>query len=112
MNSIERINATINFRKPDRVPVDLHNFQPAAAATGMPLDVVFQDGELLAEMANKNIALLRADWTRRDPEVTRALADLGRNGVPVYAIYKSGQAPQILSEILAVEEVRKAIAGF
>lgn len=49
MNSIERIDATIHFRKPDRVPVDLHNFQPAAAATGLPLSVVFKDGELLAE---------------------------------------------------------------
>ncbi len=69
------------------------------------------NAELLAEMGNKNVALLRADWTRRDPAVTQALADLGRNGVPVYAIYKSGQAPLILSEVLAVEEVRLAIAG-
>lgn len=49
MTSIERIDATIHFRKPDRVPVDLHNFQPAARATGMPMSQVFQDGEILAE---------------------------------------------------------------
>ena len=49
MNSIERIDATIHFRKPDRVPVDLHNFQPAARATGLPLPEVFRDGALLAE---------------------------------------------------------------
>lgn len=49
MNSIERIDATIHFRKPDRVPVDLHNFQPAAYATGMRMSEVFQDGELLAD---------------------------------------------------------------
>jgi uroporphyrinogen decarboxylase len=49
MTSIERINATIHFRKPDRVPVDLHNFQPAARATGLPLPEVFRDGALLAE---------------------------------------------------------------
>jgi MtaA/CmuA family methyltransferase len=48
-NSIERCQATIELRKPDRVPVDLHNFQPAAAAMGIPLAEVFQDGELLAE---------------------------------------------------------------
>lgn len=30
MNSIERTDATIHFCKPDRFPVDLHNFQPAA----------------------------------------------------------------------------------
>jgi MtaA/CmuA family methyltransferase len=49
MNSIERIDATIHFRAPDRVPVDLHNFQPAAYATGLPLSEVFSDGALLAE---------------------------------------------------------------
>ena len=37
MTSVERIDATIHFRKPDRVPVDLHNFQPAAYATGLSM---------------------------------------------------------------------------
>ncbi len=49
MTSVERIEATVHFRKPDRVPVDLHNFQPAAKASGLPMSQVFQDGELLAE---------------------------------------------------------------
>ena len=49
MTSIERVDATVHFRKPDRVPVDLHNFQPAAYATGLSLVEVFKDGELLAD---------------------------------------------------------------
>jgi MtaA/CmuA family methyltransferase len=49
MTSIERVQAAIDLKKPDRVPVDLHNFQPAAYATGMSLSEVFQDGELLAQ---------------------------------------------------------------
>lgn len=49
MTPIERIDATIHLRKPDRVPVDLHNFQPAARATGLSMSQVFQDGELLAD---------------------------------------------------------------
>ena len=61
-------------------------------------------------MASKQVALLRADWTQRDPAVTEALAALGRNGVPVYAIYKNGQPTQVLSEVLSVEEVRTALA--
>ncbi|WP_300662028.1 thioredoxin family protein [Hydrogenophaga sp.] len=68
------------------------------------------DAAVLGDMAGKNVALLRADWTRRDPAVTAALATLGRNGVPVYAIYKNGQAPQVLSEVLSVEEVRAALS--
>ncbi len=54
MNSIERVAAAIRLCKPDRVPVDLHNFQPAAAAMGGSMADVFQDGDLLAE------AMLRA----------------------------------------------------
>jgi thiol:disulfide interchange protein DsbD len=66
--------------------------------------------DVLADMDAKNVALLRADWTRRDPAVTAALAQLGRNGVPVYVIYKPGRAPVVLSEILSVADVRAELA--
>ncbi|MGP8208476.1 MAG: uroporphyrinogen decarboxylase family protein [Acidimicrobiales bacterium] len=49
MDSIERVGAAIELRQPDRVPVDLHNFQLAAYATGLPMSQVFRDGALLAE---------------------------------------------------------------
>jgi thiol:disulfide interchange protein len=68
------------------------------------------NGDVLADLAAKNVALLRADWTRRDPAITAALAQLGRNGVPVYVFYKKGSPPVVLSEILGVEEVRSVIA--
>jgi thiol:disulfide interchange protein/DsbC/DsbD-like thiol-disulfide interchange protein len=68
------------------------------------------NAEVLADLGAKNVALLRADWTRRDPAITAALRQLGRNGVPVYVIYKNGSAPVLLSEILSVAEVRAAVA--
>jgi MtaA/CmuA family methyltransferase len=49
VNSIERVAAAIDLREPDRVPVDLHNFQMAAFASGLPMSEVFRDGKLLAE---------------------------------------------------------------
>jgi len=50
MDSVERVRAAIDLREPDRVPVDLHNFMPAAAyASGAPMSEVFRSGELLAE---------------------------------------------------------------
>ncbi|HZY16390.1 MAG TPA: thioredoxin family protein, partial [Ramlibacter sp.] len=67
--------------------------------------------DVLADFAARDFALLRADWTRRDPAITAALAKLGRNGVPVYVIYQLGQAPVVLSEILGRDELRTAIAG-
>jgi MtaA/CmuA family methyltransferase len=49
MNSVERVAAAIEFRTPDRVPVDLHNFLPAATALGQPFSRTFREGELLAQ---------------------------------------------------------------
>ncbi|WP_296498051.1 thioredoxin family protein [Rhodoferax sp.] len=66
---------------------------------------------VLADLDAKKVTLLRADWTRRDPAITAALSQLGRNGVPVYVIYKTGRAPVVLSEILSVAEVRSALAS-
>jgi len=68
------------------------------------------NAEVLADIDAKNVALLRADWTRRDPAITAALAQLGRSGVPLYVIYKPGRAPVLLSEILSVEDVRAELA--
>ena len=64
-----------------------------------------------ADLTAKNVALLRADWTRRDPAITAALGQLGRSGVPVYVFYRQGRAPVVLSEVLGVEEVRSVIAN-
>jgi thiol:disulfide interchange protein DsbD len=66
--------------------------------------------DVLADLQTKKVTLLRADWTRRDPAITAALAQLGRNGVPVYVVYKAGSAPVVLSEILSVQEVRSVLA--
>jgi thiol:disulfide interchange protein len=71
---------------------------------------VLQDPEVLADFAARDIALLRADWTLRDPEITAALAALGRNGVPLYVLYNSNAAPRILSEILSRSELRAALS--
>jgi thiol:disulfide interchange protein DsbD len=67
------------------------------------------DAGLLADFAARRVALLRADWTLRDPAITAALAQLGRSGVPVYVLYAPGRAPQVFSEILSVQEVRAAL---
>ena len=68
------------------------------------------NAEVLADFEAKKVTLLRADWTRRDPAITTALSQLGRNGVPVYVLYQVGKTPVVLSEILSVAEVRSALA--
>ena len=65
--------------------------------------------DLLRDLANRDVALMRADWTRRDATVTAALKDLGRSGVPVYVFYKNGLAPVVLPEIPSIQDVRAAL---
>ena len=70
------------------------------------------DKAVLADLDAKRVALLRADWTRRDAAISEELSRLGRHGVPVYAIYKPGQAmPTLLPELLSPQLVRDALAA-
>ena len=63
--------------------------------------VVLESRAVSAAFKAKSVKLMRADWTRRDPAITRALAEFGRNGVPVYVLYAPGKAPVLLPEILS-----------
>lgn len=60
----------------------------------------------------KNVALFRADWTNRDPVITRALEAHGRSGVPLYVLYPGdGSGPTLLPEILTEQIVLDALAA-
>ena len=70
------------------------------------------NADVLADLDAKRVVLLRADWTRRDAAISAELTRLGRNGVPVYAIYKPGQAlPTLLPELLSPQLLRDALAS-
>jgi thiol:disulfide interchange protein/DsbC/DsbD-like thiol-disulfide interchange protein len=69
------------------------------------------DAQVLADFDTKKVAMLRADWTRRDPAITAALTTLGRSGVPVYVLQAPGKPPVVLTEILGKDEVRAALAA-
>ena len=66
--------------------------------------------DVLADFADKQVRLMRADWTRRDPAISRALSELGRSGVPVYVLYIPNRPPEVLSELLSAGQVRQALA--
>ncbi len=54
----------------------------------------------------------RADWTRRDPAITRSLEGFDRSGVPLYVVYRPGEAaPRVLPEVLTPAIVIKALQG-
>nr|WP_255771790.1 thioredoxin family protein [Microbulbifer guangxiensis] len=57
--------------------------------------------EIQQVFERNDVYLVRADWTDHNPEITRALAALGRNSVPVYAWYAPGASrPRLLPQIL------------
>src|SRR5204863_10101589 len=72
--------------------------------------IVLNNADVREAFARKNVALVRADWTRRDPAITRALAALGRSGVPVYVLHRPGKSPLVLPEVLQQQTVLDALA--
>jgi thiol:disulfide interchange protein/DsbC/DsbD-like thiol-disulfide interchange protein len=63
--------------------------------------VALNNDAVVKAFAAKGVVPLRADWTKNDPRITATLAALGRNAIPVYALYLPGQdAPQLLPEVL------------
>jgi thiol:disulfide interchange protein DsbD len=67
---------------------------------------------VIAAFASHDVVPLKADWTRQDPRITATLAQLGRNAVPVYALYLPGEAaphllPEVLTPTLVLEEIAR-----
>lgn len=61
---------------------------------------------VLKAFKDHNITLLWADWTNKDPTITDYLSQLGRSGVPVYALYLPHQKePVLLPEVLSPEDI-------
>jgi thiol:disulfide interchange protein DsbD len=73
--------------------------------------VVLERPEVLNKLADGKIALVRADWTRHDEEIARALATLGRSSVPTYALYPGtpGAPARVLPEVLTTNTVLEAL---
>ncbi len=73
--------------------------------------VALENDGVEKRLAELNLALMRADWTKRDDNITSALAQYGRNSVPLYVLYTGkDSAPQFLPEILTPQVVLDALA--
>jgi thiol:disulfide interchange protein len=73
--------------------------------------IALDQPKVMQAFGEHNVVLLKADWTRQDPAITKALTALGRSGVPVYALYAPGQAaPTLLPQVLTPGIVTEALA--
>ena len=71
--------------------------------------LVLEQDEIEQAFRRRGVVLMRADWTRRDDAITRALAALGRNGVPVYVLYEPGREATLLPELLTRDVILAAL---
>jgi thiol:disulfide interchange protein len=53
--------------------------------------------------AGSGVAVLRGDWTRQDPAISRFLKAHGRAGVPLYLWYPAGGEPRELPQVLSAD---------
>jgi thiol:disulfide interchange protein/DsbC/DsbD-like thiol-disulfide interchange protein len=72
---------------------------------------VLRSAEIESALRDHHVTLLKADWTKYDPEITKQLATLNRSGVPTYVIYPgaAGSAADVLPELLTKDLVLTAI---
>jgi thiol:disulfide interchange protein len=71
----------------------------------------FADTAVQEVFSGKGVTLMKGDWTNRDPAITKALADQGRAGVPLYLVYNSkpgATTPVVLPQLLTAGVVRDA----
>lgn len=64
------------------------------------------------EFAKRNVVMLKADWTKGDPEITEILKQHGRAGVPMYLVYPGGgkeTQPVLLPELITSQTVLDAL---
>lgn len=64
-----------------------------------------------ARIRDLNVTTVKADWTRRNPEITRLLAKFGRVGVPFYVVFPANRLtePIALSEVITPASVIDAL---
>jgi thiol:disulfide interchange protein len=73
----------------------------------------FADAAVQEVLRTKGVALMKGDWTNRDPAITQALTAFGRAGVPLYLVYNSkpgASEPVILPQLLTSSIVQGVFA--
>ena len=68
--------------------------------------------ETEALFESNDITYMKADWTREDPDITQALAQFDRVGVPLYLAYREGfDEPLILPQVLTPGMILRAFSS-
>jgi thiol:disulfide interchange protein DsbD len=72
---------------------------------------VLDTKEVIGKFHALNVLPVRADWTNRNPDITKLLSKFGRSGVPLYVIFPPGRSatPIVLPEVITAGIVLDAL---
>jgi thiol:disulfide interchange protein len=60
-------------------------------------------------LKQKTVTYIKGDWTHSDPAITQYLQRFKREGVPLYVVYRPGEKPQVLQQLLTPASLVKAL---
>ena len=70
---------------------------------------VLDSADVAQAFQEQGIVLMKADWTNRDAAIGEYLKSFNRYGIPFYALYRPGQQPNVLPELLTKGTVLRAL---
>ena len=59
----------------------------------------------------KNVQLLKADWTKKDAVIARYLQSFDREGVPLYVLYRLDGSKEVLPQVLTEGIIRESLGS-
>jgi len=75
---------------------------------------VLTDNDVIEKFRSSGIVAIKADWTTRNPDITRLLAKFERSGVPLYVIFPAGKPlepivlPEVITSSMVIEAIERA----
>jgi thiol:disulfide interchange protein DsbD len=78
---------------------------------------VLADESVIEKFKSTGMIPIRADWTSRNPTITKLLAKFGRSGVPLYVIFPAGKPgqpivlPEVITTGIVLDAIEKATSG-
>ncbi len=78
---------------------------------------VLSSKEVVDKIRSSRIVTMRADWTNRNPEITKLLAKFGRSGVPLYVLFPAGRPdepivlPEVITSSIVIDAVDRAVGA-